>query len=89
VDKHEYLLPTEVKISGAAASRRIHYLVTHRLVRLGTDASGWETLYRDPQDGRLWEHTYPQSGMHGGGPPALHVISPQAAAAKYGVFTAQ
>ena len=88
MDKHEDLLPNEVILDGAAASRRIHYLVTHRLARLGTDASGWETLYRDPRDNRLWEHTYPQSGMHGGGPPALHVISPQAAAAKYGALTA-
>ena len=88
MDKQEDLFPTEVKLDGVAASRRIHYLVTHRLARLDTDESGWETLYRDPQDSRLWEHTYPHSGMHGGGPPALHVISPQAAAAKYGAFTA-
>jgi len=84
MDNRDDLLPTEVNLSGAGASRRIHYLVTYRLERLGIDASGWETLYRDPQDGRLWEHTYPHGSMHGGVPPALHVISPQAAAAKYG-----
>lgn len=32
-------------------------------------------LYRDPKDGRLWEQSYPQGEMHGGGPPKLSVVS--------------
>jgi hypothetical protein len=67
--------------------RRIEWLVESQLERLGTD-SGWDTLYRDPRDGRLWEHIYPQSYMHGGGPPQLKVISAESAAAKYRVGTA-
>ena len=65
------------------ACRRIEWLVEMQLERLAADPSGWETLYRDPRDGRLWEYTYPQSGMHGGGPPQLLVISPEVAATKY------
>jgi len=41
--------------------RRIETLVDSQLERLGTDSSGWDTLYRDPRDGRLWKHIYPQS----------------------------
>jgi len=44
---------------------------------------GWQMLYRDPKDGRLWEQTYPQSGMHGGGPPRLAVVSPEEAGRRY------
>jgi len=64
-------------------SRRIDWLVRFRLERLAKDSSGWETLYRDPTDGRLWEHRYPQGEMHGGGPPQLRVISVNQAASKY------
>jgi hypothetical protein len=64
-------------------TERIEWLVAHSLRRLGTDASGWDTLFRDPADGRLWEMIYPQSEMQGGGPPLLRHLSPDAARAKY------
>ena len=41
-----------------AGAGRIESLVRNSLVRLGVSADGWETLYRDPVDGRLWEHTF-------------------------------
>jgi hypothetical protein len=43
-------------------------------------------LYRDPQDGRLWELTYPHSDWHGGEPPDLRHISSGEAASKYGTW---
>ena len=91
----DHLRPTEVDlvgqwvpvgrgVQGDATCLRIQWLVSQRLERLGSDhTSGWETLFRDPRDGQLWELTYPQSEMHGGGPPRLRVITRQAAAAKY------
>lgn len=63
---------------------RIDYLINHALQRIGTDESGWDILYRDPKDGRLWELTYPQSHMHGGGPPKLTLMSASQANEKYG-----
>ncbi len=66
-----------------ATERRIEWLTTQKPQRIMNDWSGWETLYRDPRDGRLWELTYPQSEMHGGGPRRLHILSREAAAAKY------
>jgi hypothetical protein len=39
----------------------------------------------DPDDGRYWERTYPQSEKHGGGPPQLKCLTFQEASKKYGV----
>jgi hypothetical protein len=47
------------------------------------ESVGWEVLYREARDGRLWEPTYPWSGMHGGGPPRLHLPSPEEAHTEY------
>jgi Immunity protein 27 len=44
---------------------------------------GWETLYRDPDDGRYWERTFPQSGSDGGGPPQLRFLTDYEAKDKY------
>lgn len=65
-------------------SRRIERLVTKHLRHLGCDASGWDELYRDPDDGRLWELTYPESDVEGGGPPRLTCIPEDVARRKYG-----
>jgi Immunity protein 27 len=66
---------------------RVQWLVTSRLQRVATDPSGWNTLYRDPRDGRLWELTYQRSEMHGGGPPTLTVVTKDEARRRYGVAT--
>lgn len=65
--------------------RRIDLLLANRLEKIRTDSSGWNLLLRDPLDGRYWERTYPQSEMHGGGPPMLKVVSLEQAQSKYGV----
>ena len=62
---------------------RIEWLISNWLQRVGTDCSGWEVLYKDPHDGRYWELTYPQSELHGGGPPTLRYISDKSAKLKY------
>ena len=64
--------------------QRIVNLTQEHLVELGRDSSGWDALYRDPDDGRFWELTYPQSGLQGGGPPQLRCLSTIEARPKYG-----
>jgi hypothetical protein len=64
---------------------RIGVLASGQLAQLAQTSDGWSKLFRDPADGRLWEHSYPQAEIHGGGPPSLQCISSQAARAKYGV----
>lgn len=74
------------KVCADEISERIDELVTTHLKRLGTDETGWDTLYQDPNDSRLWELIYPQSESHGGGPAELRVIDPAEARLKYGYF---
>jgi len=63
---------------------RIDELTRSHLKVLGRDSSGWDALYRDPDDGRFWELTYPQSHLHGGGPPQLRRLTLAEAKSKYG-----
>jgi hypothetical protein len=90
----EEILPHETVLVGSwiskdgsvvedAVSERIRRLVRTSLRRNATDATGWDTLYEDPRDGRLWELIYPHSEMHGGGPPLLRVITEVEARLKY------
>ncbi|MFT3880592.1 MAG: Imm27 family immunity protein [Gemmatales bacterium] len=76
------LLPNEIELRGSwivegdrvvgdASCKRIEWLAELRLERLGTDPSGWAVLFRDTGDNRLWELTYPESELHGSGPPKL------------------
>lgn len=64
--------------------QRIEELVRSHLTQLGPDAIGWDMLYRDADDGRLWELTYPKSELHGGGPPQLRCLTLGEAKRKYG-----
>jgi hypothetical protein len=64
---------------------RIEWLVKTQLEHLATTESGWDTLYQDLRDRRLWELTYSQSNMHGGGPPQLRLLRINDAVKKYGI----
>ncbi len=61
--------------TNAAADRIQALLASGSLERVATANEGWSTLYRDSADGRLWELTYPQSELHGGGPPVLRWVT--------------
>jgi Immunity protein 27 len=84
VDLHgDWLVQQDRSVVADATEQRIEWLTAQKLERISNDRSGWETLYRDPRDGRLWELTNPQGGMQGGGLRRLHVLSRDEAAAKY------
>ena len=72
------------RIIADAICKRIERLVSEYLVSLGADESGWDALYRDPDTGRLWELTWPQSFQHGGGPPRLRLVHADEVRTKYG-----
>ena len=59
------------QVSLDEVSLRISQLIEKHLVKVGTDPSGWNVLFKDPKDGRFWELSYPESHLQGGGPPAL------------------
>ena len=77
-------LPSKGGVVEDETCKRIAQLVSAHLVKLGYDQSGWDELYRDPTDGRLWELIYPQSELQGGGPPELRCLTIQEATQKYG-----
>lgn len=62
------MIPDEV-------TRRIQSLVSTHLQAKATGSDGWTKLFRDPEDGRYWEMSYPHGDWHGGGPPALTCLS--------------
>ena len=62
---------------------RIEHLISQYFIKKAVTKDGWESLYQDPLDLRFWEHTYPNSAWHGGGPPALINISEEKAKKKY------
>jgi hypothetical protein len=87
------LAPGESLLEGALADEitgrpdeveaRIRWLVANRLEPLARSADGWDWLFRDPRDGRLWEQTYPKGSLHGPGARRLAVVDPDVASRKY------
>ena len=73
------------QLTGGEEAYRIEWLTKHYFERVADSADGWDTLYRDPEDGRLWELTYPESQLQGGGSPRLSVVSHQEAIRRYGL----
>lgn len=83
VIKGRWITDVNKQVVGDDVCDRVQELVCNYLVRITSDWSGWETLYRDPTDNRFWEHTYPHGEMHGGGPPMLRNITEAEAKEKY------
>lgn len=73
------------KMQENEVNKRIDWLIENHLQRLASDDSGWEVLYQDPTDNRLWELTFPMGEMQGGGPKSLKNISPLQAKEKYSI----
>ena len=75
------------EIDGDEGCKRVEKLVGGYLqhVAFSPQFGAWETLFRDPTDGRYWERTYYEGHMHGGGPPSLRVLDKQTAEQKYGL----
>lgn len=53
-------------------------MLESKLEKQKADASGWYVLYRHRDTGQLWELTYPQSHMQGGGPRLLRCLGDDA-----------
>ena len=66
--------------------QRIKFLTETVLIKVATDATGWQVLYRDPGDGRYWELQYQDSDEFGGGAPTLKCLNIDSARQKYGTI---
>jgi len=78
------LLPSENKIVGSwvkqgkevisdEACNRIKWLIKNSFSEIAI--LNWQAIYKDNSDGRYWLLDYPQSHLHGGGPPSIKCIS--------------
>ena len=56
-----------------AACNRINWLIENSFTEIAF--LNWQAIYRDDFDGRYWLLDYPQSHLHGGGPPSIKCIS--------------
>ena len=79
--KWEY---TSKKMIADDTCRRIEFLKDF-LDKIAITDDGWSALYKDPQDGRYWELSYPDGSLHGGGAPALKCLDSDAVMQKYSV----
>ncbi len=70
-------------VDGDETCKRIEQLVRDSLDHVATSEAGWTKLFVDRNDGRYWEHTYPHSEWHGGGPPTLTCVSDSYVRSKY------
>jgi len=64
---------------------RIHTMVATKFEKIADGGGGWETLFRERTDGRLWERFYPSGEIHGGGPESLRRIDMASAEQKYAI----
>ena len=65
-------IKTENGVDGDETCKRIHWLIENSLEFV--KSGNWEGVYLDTHDGRHWLVFYPQSELHGGGPPSMRVI---------------
>ncbi len=90
------LLPSETELVGSwifdgkyvqadLNEQRIEWLMANSLKEIARDPSGWELLFRDPQDGRFWELTRLHGELQSGGPLKLSCINELEARTKYGL----
>jgi hypothetical protein len=70
------------RVTGDEACEQIDSLIP-TLTFLASREGGWTRLFRDPDRTVFWELTYPQSEMHGGGPPRLESYSIEEVRAHY------
>lgn len=66
-------LSRDGRIVGDETCKRIDELITSHLKELGRDPGGWDALYRNSNDGRLWELTYSSKTSSGWRSSATHL----------------
>ncbi len=64
---------------------RVKKLIASYLELIMVAPDVWTSLYRDPEDGRLWETVYFEPGAQAGGPKSLQRIESEGIRKKYGL----
>ena len=72
------------KIMGDSNCEIIDNMIENDLEKVGDREEGWITLFKEKLTNKFWERIYPDSHMHGGGPPQLELLSKNEVMDKYG-----
>ncbi|MCL4517493.1 MAG: Imm27 family immunity protein [Firmicutes bacterium] len=56
-----------------------------KLIKVSDNAREWKTLYKCQDCGEYWELSYPQSELHGGGPPLVCKLKTEELKRKWGI----
>ncbi|WP_390634540.1 Imm27 family immunity protein [Oryzibacter oryziterrae] len=65
----------EARMVNEGDGAAIDALLANELVKLAMTDGGWRTLCQHRLTGRLWELSYPNGEVHGGGPRRLRELS--------------
>ena len=77
-------LVVDEKIVGDSICEIIENMIANNLDEVGNREGGWITLFKEKTTGKFWERTFPESNMHGGGPPQLELLSKNDIKERYG-----
>ena len=62
------------KTTARGDAAAIDEMLSTKLEKIRTEENGWIVIYRHRDTNQLWELSYPQSELHGGGPRRLRLI---------------
>lgn len=62
------------KVAARGDAAAIDEMLATKLEKLRTEEGGWIVIFRHRDTNQLWELSYPQSELHGGGPRRLRMI---------------
>jgi hypothetical protein len=62
------------KMLAGADALAINEMLATKLEEVRTDVTNWIVIFRHRDTNQLWELSYPQSELHGGGPRRLRLI---------------
>ena len=63
------------KVAARGDAAAIDEMLATKLEEVRTDEGGWVVIFRHRDTNQLWELSYPQSELHGGGPRRLRRIN--------------
>jgi len=67
--------PEDGKVAARGDAATIDEMLATKLEEVRTDATNWLVIFRHRETNQLWELSYPQSELHGGGPRRLRLMS--------------
>jgi|TARA_B110000902_G_scaffold86485_1_gene102630 hypothetical protein len=62
------------KVLADSNCNTIELMIKNDLIEFESDDDNWIKKNKGKKDGSIWELTYPEGHLHGGGPPKLNKV---------------